>query len=158
MINENEKFYLNAEYLFPEAALRLKILENLKNSWQDVLPSALARHSFPYKLGANELSVSFDNKKAEEMLNKSSGTILRILKRFGYMPQGEFRLKITKGVFFTPGKTEPRRKIFPDVEITDEEIKEQMKGAPETLSEDINYAISHLKIFLEKRFNNVKKG
>ncbi|MBQ7559237.1 MAG: hypothetical protein IJT20_03215, partial [Synergistaceae bacterium] len=38
--------------------------------------------------------------------------------------------------------------------VSDDELEKLMTDAPEDLPKDINYAISHLKIFLEKRFPN----
>ncbi|MBR2207243.1 MAG: DUF721 domain-containing protein [Synergistaceae bacterium] len=158
MLSEDEKFFINPEYLFPEAARRVKILESLKNSWAALFPAMIARHSFPYNLGINEIYISVDNKNAEEMLKNSRGNILRALKRFDYEPQKNFELKITYGEPIKILEVSQRKEILPEVKITDEELNSKMKGAPESLPEDINHAISHLKIFLEKRFpkkNNV---
>jgi len=158
MITEDEKFLFNAEYLFPEAARRVKILEELKNLWTRVVPLSAARHSFPYNLGVNEISISVDNKTVEDMLKKSRGNILRALKRLQYEPKGNFELKITYGEPLKILKDRKRKEIFPEIKITDEELEAKMAGAPETLPQEINKAISHLKIFLEKRFprkNNV---
>ena len=79
--HEDEKFFYSAEYLFPEAARRVEILEGLKNSWQSLFPPMIARHSLPYNLGVNEISIAVDNKNTEEMLRNSRGNILRILKK-----------------------------------------------------------------------------
>ncbi|MBR1486011.1 MAG: DUF721 domain-containing protein [Synergistaceae bacterium] len=158
MLNEDEKFFYNADFLFPEAARRVKILEALKNSWASIFPPMIARHSFPYNLGINEISISVDNNNAAAMLKNSLGNILRALKRLDYEPQKNFELKITYGEPKKILKNSPRPEIFPEVKITDEELKIKMQGAPETLPQEINRAISHLKIFLEKRFpkkNNV---
>ena len=81
------------------------------------------------------------------------GNILRALKlRFNFISDGEFNLKITKGV---PNKRLLKiknvKKIHAsDIKISEEEVNKLMAGAPETLPEDINYSISHLKVFLEK--------
>lgn len=158
MLNEDEKIFLNAEFLFPEAAKRLKILEALKKSWASVVNPALARHSMPYNLGINEISVAVDTENIIGMLKNMKGNILRALSRFNYAPEGEFNLKITRGL---PRKIQRNKKnLSPrkNIEISDDEVKKLMTDAPETLPEDINYAISHLKIFLEKKFpqkNNV---
>ncbi|MBQ7559577.1 MAG: DUF721 domain-containing protein, partial [Synergistaceae bacterium] len=96
MLNEDEKFFINAEFLFPEAARRVEILESIKKSWASVVSPALARHSMPYNLGINEISVAVDNKKAYDMLAKMKGNILRALsRRFDYESDGEFNLNIT---------------------------------------------------------------
>ena len=157
MINEDEKFSIDPECLFPEAARRAKILEALKNSWAAIFPPMIARHSSPYNLGINEISIFVDNNKAADMLKNSRGNILRALKRLDYEPQKNFELKITHKKPRKIPKTSKRKKILPTVKITDEELNAKMQGAPETLPEDINYAISHLKIFLEKRFPQKNK-
>ena len=158
--DEEQKFSFNAERLFPEAARRVKILEELKESWGEYIHNpALARHSYPYNLGVNEISISVDDEQSKAMLIRMRGNISRILKRLDYTPRGELKLNITMGEPFKVKEVEidasPARPA--KVEITDEELNEAMKGAPEDLPEDINRAISHLKIFLEKRFpqNNV---
>ena len=158
MANEDEKIFVNPEYLFPEAARRVKILEALRNSWAAMFPPMIARHSLPYNLGVNEIFISVDNKNTADILKNSRGNILRALKRFEYEPAGNFELKITFGKPVKVIKDKPRKEFLPEVKITDEELKARMEGAPETLPEEINQAVSHLKIFLEKRFpqkNNV---
>ena len=153
MLNEEEKFSINLEKLFPEAARRVEILEALKNSWPAVVGVALASHSMPYNLGVNEISIAVDSQNAEIMLKNMKGNILRALKlRFNFISDGEFNLKITKGV---PNKRLLKiknvKKIHAsDIKISEEEVNKLMAGAPETLPEDINYSISHLKVFLEK--------
>ncbi|MDY6400489.1 MAG: DciA family protein [Synergistales bacterium] len=157
MLNEDGKFSLDAEILFPQAAKRVKILESLKKSWASVVSPALARHSTPYNLGINEISVAVDNKKAYDMLAKMKGNILRALLRFDYESDGEFNLNIT---FEQPEEINKNKKSLSDPKInkctgvSDDELEKLMTDAPEDLPEDINYAISHLKIFLEKRFPN----
>jgi len=158
MRNEDEKPLITPENLFPEAARRVKILEALKSSWSALFPPMIARHSHPYNLGINEIFIAVDNKNTEIVIKNSRGNILRALKRFDYEPQGFFELKITHGDPFMTIKPTQNKEILPEVKITDEELKAKMEGAPESLPKDINHAISHLKIFLEKRFprkNNV---
>lgn len=152
MRNEYEKNFLSAEILFPEAARRVEILEALKKSWAGVVRPAIARHSTPYNLGVNEISIAIDDETIRGMLKGMKGNILRALLRFCYEPDGEFNLNITNGVPKNIPAAPKKLPFKPDIEISDEEVKNLMKDAPETLPEDINYAISHLKIFLEKRF------
>lgn len=144
--------------MFPEAARRVKILEDLKKSWKGLFPPMIARYSLPYNLGVNEISIAVNNKNTEEMLKNSRGNILRILKKkFDYEPVGNFELKITHGNPFKIIKDEPRKEILPEVEISDDELNAAMEGAPETLPDEINRALSHLMIFLEKRFHKNKQ-
>ena len=153
MLNEDEKISFNLEKLFPEAARRVEILEALKNSWPAVVGVALARHSMPYNLGVNEISIAVDSQNAEAMLKNMKGNILRALKlRFNFISNGDFNLKITGKI---PAKKihdiKKSKKIHArDIKISEEEVKNLMAGAPESLPKDINYAISHLKIFLDK--------
>ena len=153
MQDEDEKISFNFEKLFPQAARRVEILEALKSSWSSVAGDVLARHSMPYNLGVNEISIAVDSKNAEEMLRNMKGNILRALRlRFNFVFDGEFNLKITAKI---PPKKIPENKKSnkihaSDIKISEEEVKNLMAGAPETLPKDINYAISHLKIFLEK--------
>ena len=156
MANEDKKFLFNAEVLFPEAARRVKILEALKNSWSSIFPQMIALHSWPYNLGINEIFILVDNKNTSEMLKKSRGNILRALKRLDYEPQKNFKLNITYKKKFEVIKVSKHKKNFSEIKITDEELKNKMQGAPASLPVEINEAISHLKIFLEKRFPRKK--
>lgn len=136
--------------MFPEAAKRVRILEELKRSWPMIVRH-LARDSEPYCLGVNELYVCAYNPKVGNLLQNMKGNILRAMtKRWGYEPMGEFTLKITdernrKIAVSKPAKRPPRK-----IEVSEERVREYMKDAPETLPEDINYAISHLMVFLEE--------
>lgn len=152
MLDEDEKISINLEKLFPEAARRVEILEALKNSWPAVVGFALASHSMPYNLGINEISIAADSPNAAAMLKNMKGNILRALKlRFNFISDGEFNLKITRGVQNKklPEIQKSKKIHAADIKIPEEEVKKLMAGAPETLPEDINYAISHLKVFLE---------
>ena len=138
--------------MFPEAARRVKILEELNRSWPLVVRN-LARSSEPYCLGVNELYVCTENPTAAGQLMKMKGTILRALSRhWGYEPMEEFVLKITgereKAKKLAIKK--PAQRVPPKIEVSEEKVREYMKGAPETLPEDINYAISHWWAFLEE--------
>ena len=137
--------------LFPEAARRAEILEGLKRSWASIVGVTLARNSQPYNLGVNYLDVATRNDKVAGMLHNMKGTIQRKLsERYGYKPDGDFSLKVTKEV---PRKRTltPRKKITRSVKVDDEDVKKYMQGSPETLPEEINYSLSHLRAYLEKR-------
>ena len=86
---------INVYAMFPEAAKRVQILEELKRSWYSVVRH-LARDSEPYCLGVNELYICTNNPRAAGRLMNMKGTILRAMsKRWGYEPLGDFSLKIT---------------------------------------------------------------
>ena len=144
---------IDVDAMFPEAAKRVRILEELKRSWHMVVRN-LARSSEPYCLGVNELYVCTENPKAAGQLKSMKGTILRVMsKRWGYEPMGEFVLRIT-GEREKAKKLEVKktvRRVPPKIEVSEEKVREYMKGAPETLPEDINSALSHLRAFLEAR-------
>ena len=150
-MNEEERISLDVYKMFPAAARRVQILEELKRSWVGIVRQA-ASDSKPYCLGVNELCVYVTNDKAENMLKGMKGTILRrMTERWGYESDGEFSLKITR--------TKPKPKVIKKkpakkiaVEVNEEKVRQYMQGAPDTLPEDINYALSHLRVFLEQRF------
>ncbi len=137
--------------MFPEAARRVRILEELKRSWPMIVRTC-ARDSEPYCLGVSELYVCTENPRATGQLMKMKGTILRALsKHWGYKPMEEFTLRITgrqeKAKKLSVPKTVKR--VPPKIEVSEEKVRHYMEGAPETLPEDINYAISHFMAFLE---------
>ena len=132
------------------------MLEDLKKTWAGAVGLALARHSMPYNLGVNEISVAADGEKAAAMLRNIKGNIIRVLTlRYGLNCGEDFNLKITIGI---PAQRKiPETKTIhknnaSEIKIDDETVKKYMADAPETLPEDINYAISHLRVFFEKRF------
>ena len=137
--------------MFPEAAKRVRILEELKRSWHLVVRN-YARDSEPYCLGVNELYICTENPTAAGQLMKMKGSILRALSRhWGYEPMGEFSLRITgeRDKAKKLAVKKPVKKVIPKIEVSEEKVKQYMQGAPETLPEDINYAISHLRAFLD---------
>ena len=78
------------------------------------------------------------------------GNILNIMcERFGYEKGEKFVLTLTDQV---PVRVMPaaKKKLPVQIQVSEEKVQEYMKGAPETLPEDINRAISHLRVFLEE--------
>ena len=137
--------------MFPEAAQRVRILQELTRSWHMVVRN-LARVSEPYCLGVSELYICTENPTAAGQLMKMKGSILRALSRhWGYEPIGEFSLRITgeRDKAKKLAVKKPVKKVIPKIEVSEEKVKQYMQGAPETLPEDINYAISHLRAFLD---------
>ena len=94
-MRENEKIIIDVEQLFPEAARRVKILEDLQRVWADVVKNPLARNSFPEVLGVNEIQISVRDRKAASMMQNMKGNIERLLKkRYDYEVSKDFEVKI----------------------------------------------------------------
>ena len=142
--------------MFPEAARRVEILEGLKRSWAGVVGPKLAFMSQPCNLGVNELSIFVRNDKAVSLLLNSKGNILRALSRKGYKAEGDFSLRILREPMRIPSLKQTRKKNIPEIKVDEDTVNEYMKNAPETLPEDINYSLSHLKAFLDKKFPHKK--
>ena len=99
MSDEIEHIHLDFERMFPEAARRVRVLEELKRTWSSVVGIIAARHSWPSVLGVNAITVQADSDKAAENIRKSKGNIMRALSsRFGCMTDKDFTLTIK----FTP--------------------------------------------------------
>lgn len=127
-------------------------MRELRKNWASVVGPALVRHSFPSVLGVNMITVAVEDQNTANMITRMKGNIRRALvSREGYEADENFSLKVVIGVPLKIKKAETKR-ASADVEVDEEEVIRDMQGAPETLPEDINYAVSHLKIFLEKKF------
>ena len=63
--------------MFPQAARRVEVLEELKRSWRLFVGDKVARYSLPYNLGVDYLCVAVSNQMAQSMLAKNKGTIAR---------------------------------------------------------------------------------
>ncbi len=141
--------------MFPEAARRVEILEGLKRSWAGIVGIPLARCSCPCCLGVDELCISVRDSRAVNMLRKMKGNIERALaSRWEYNIGKDFALKMIAGM---PDqhrhKTKSTERKKKTVQIDDEAVRRYMENAPETLPDDINYSVSHLKAFLDKKFS-----
>ncbi len=140
---------INPESMFPAAARRVKILEGLQRSWGAVVRPDVARHSWPRLLGVNMIAVYADNDYVAGMLPNMKGNILRALSSlWGYVPDGEFSVKVERSRPKEQRRNDRvrmKRKIIVDAEA----VKEYMRDSPEGLPEDINYALSHLKAYLD---------
>ncbi len=127
-------------------------MRELRKNWASIVGPTLVRHSFPSVLGVNTITVAVEDQNTANMITKMKGNIRRALtSRDGYEADENFTLKVVIGVPLKIKKAETKR-ANSDIEVDEEEVRQYMQGAPETLPEDINYAISHLKIFLEKKF------
>ena len=148
-MNEDEGIKIDVSKLFPEAARRVEILAKLRENWPSVVRN-LARWSTPDVLGVNELTVKVDirGRQAKDRLKSMKGNVVRALSKLGYEAGEDFSLKIVddEGSPKTfVDKKSVRKKREPD----EEKVKRYMEGAPETLPEDINRALSHLMAYLE---------
>ena len=87
--------------MFPEAAKRVEILEDIKRKWPLIVGKDAAKYSMPYDLGVSGLWVQVDRKKkfARDTLTKSKKSIeRRLARKCGYEPAGEFELTLTDEV------------------------------------------------------------
>ena len=153
----NEEFhrvntYLNIHKMFPRAAKIVEILGWLQYYWPEIVGPEAAAYSKPYKLGFEELCVYVDKDKtlAKNRLVSMKGNILKTMcERFGYERGEKFTLTLTDKL---PVRvmSAAKKKVPAQIEVSEEKVQEYMQGAPETLPEDINRAISHLRAFLEE--------
>ena len=144
----NAKPVLDVYKMFPEAARRVEILEELKRSWGKFVGPDIARYSVPYNLGVNELCVCVTHPMAEKKLHNSKGSVVRRISKHLDCDLGpDFRITITRNIpAQKPKFAAPKRKLVP---IDEERVRQHMADAPATLPEDINIAICRLWTFLE---------
>lgn len=150
-MNEDEVIHIDVARMFPAAARRVKILEELKRFWPSVVGEGISRYSKPCVLGVNELVVAVNNDYARQRLMNMKGTILKKLSRWEYKPEGDFVLKVT-GAEPHDRNARTVKGVHRKFKADEEKVKKYMCDAPDTLPEDINYAVSHLKAYLEERF------
>ena len=148
---DEHRLFFDAERMFPEAARRVKILEELKRTWPNFVENnAVARNSQPYNLGVNELCVYVTSPYARNSLTRSKGTIARrIAKRLGYDFGKDFVLTITDNIPQPKIQDKPKT-VHREIVIDEEKIRQYMQDAPDTLPEEINYAISRLQVIIEQ--------
>ena len=149
MITEYEKLSIDPRKLFPEAVKRVKILEDLKRSWVSVVGIENARYSWPCVLGVDVLTVEAVNDQAKNRLANMRGNILRGLSRLGYEAGENFTVRINERE--SEKKLEAKKPVRVKVIESEEKLRQYMNGAPDTLPDDINFAVSHLKMHLEGR-------
>ena len=95
MNDDAGRIHINLERMFPEAARRVQVLEELKRSWPSVVGDITSRHSWPSVLGVNAITVQADSDKVAENLRRSKGNIMRALSsRFGCETDEGFTLTI----------------------------------------------------------------
>ena len=149
MTTEDDELRIDPRKLFPEAAKRYEILERLKRSWASVVGTVNARYTWPCVLGVNELTVEAVNDFAKRNLANMKGNIQRGLKRLGYDSGENFtlRINIRERQKNLSSKKPARVKVIE----SEEKLRQYMSGAPRTLPYDINFALSHLKMYLDGR-------
>ena len=95
MSDDDGRIHIDLERMFPEAARRVRVLEELKRSWSSVVGDAASRHSWPSVLGVDAVTVQVDSDKAAIEVRKSKGNIMRVLSsRYGCMTDKDFTLTI----------------------------------------------------------------
>ena len=148
-MNEDGRITIDMRRMFPEAVRRVEVLERLRRSWPSIVGTVNARYSWPCVLGANGLTVEAVNEQAKSRVLKMKGNILRAFTLWGYDTGKNFTLSINA--------QKPQKKLTvkspatTKFSVSEEKVRQYMSGAPDTLPEDINYALSHLKAYLEGR-------
>lgn len=153
-MTENEGLRIDIQRMFPEADRRVKILDELKRSWGAVVKRpAIARDSRPVVLGVDGLTVEVWGNMARSQLSSMKGNITRFLKGIGYETGEDFAVRLVDHVKESgDDKNNSSAKNKPtDFAVNEDKVREYMSDAPDTLPEDINRAISHLRAYLEER-------
>ena len=149
MRNVDEGIVIDVSKVFPEAARRVEILAKLRERWPVVVRN-LSRWSWPDVLGVNELTirVNAQGQQAKDKLYKMKGTVVRALSNLGYKTGEDFSLKIVDYDALLK-KTVDKKPVRKRREPDEEKVKRYMEGAPDSLPEDINHALSHLMAYLD---------
>lgn len=147
-MTEDDELRIDLRKLFPEAAKRVEILERLKRSWPAVVCAMNARYSEPVALGVDYLTVSATNDNAIKNIANMKGTILRGLKRLGYDAGENFTVRINARESHE-NLTEKSKRV--KVNESEEKLRQYMSNSPDTLPEDINFALSHLMMYIDGR-------
>ena len=149
-MTEDDGLRIDLRRMFPEAVRRSEILEKLKRSWNIVvMKPILARNSRPVVLGVNFLTVEAHDDIVKNNILNMKGNIQRFLARLGYESSGDFSVKVVES--FRPKGKGANKPIVRKVIADEERVRQYMADAPETLPDDINYALSHLRAYLEAK-------
>ena len=152
-VQGEHRIVVDAAKMFPEAARRVEILEEMKRTWPKIVGLQAAKYSQPYNLGVNELWICVTNPLARNTLIKSKGSIARRLARqFSYDFGDDFVMTLTDKIP-VPNKPAQEKQAHKEEKIVvdEEKIRQYMKDAPPTLPEEINYAISRIQAIFEER-------
>lgn len=149
MTTEDDGMRIDMRKLFPEAVKRVEILERLKRSWPSVVGVINARYTRPCVLGVDCLTVEAANDFAKSNLANMKGNIQRGLLRLGYDAGENFTVKINARE--SQKKLTVKKPAGVKVIESNEKLRQYMSNAPDTLPEDINYALSHLMMYLDGR-------
>ncbi|MBQ7169464.1 MAG: hypothetical protein IJR63_06150 [Synergistaceae bacterium] len=148
MMTEDDGLRIDLRRMFPEAVRRNDILEKLKRSWNVLVKKpVLARNSRPVVLGVNFLTVEARNDLVKKDILFMKGNILRFLAGLGYESSGDFSVRIVE--YFRAKRNDARKTVRRRIIADEERVRQYMADAPETLPDDINYALSHLRAYLE---------
>ncbi len=149
-MTEDDRLIISPAMWFPEAAKRVRVLEELKRSWASIVGIPNSRYSSPVVLGVNKIVVAAANKQVSNMLAKMKGNIMRALSsRLALNPDSKFEVNIYEYARWQRKTKYKLRSKIKNVKVDDEKVKEYMNNAPETLPEDINYSLSHLMAFID---------
>ena len=148
MMTEDDELRIDLRKLFPEAAKRVEILEKLKDYWHVIVRQNNARYSEPVALGVDYLTVWATNDNAIKNIANMKGTILRGLKRLGYDAGENFTVRINARESHE-NLTEKSKRV--KVNESEEKLRQYMSNSPDTLPEDINFALSHLMMYIDGR-------
>lgn len=147
-MTEDDGLRIDLRRMFPEAVRRNDILEKLKRSWNVLVKKpVLARNSRPVVLGVNFLTVEARNDLVKKDILFMKGNILRFLAGLGYESSGDFSVRIVE--YFRAKRNDARKTVRRRIIADEERVRQYMADAPETLPDDINYALSHLRAYLE---------
>ena len=148
---------LDPRRMFPQAARRADILEELQRSWHKFVGPALAKHSRPYNLGVNYLCIAAASEMAKDMLTQQKGSIARrMAKLLNYETGPDFELRITASIPKEAPKPVKSPSRISAITVDEERVRQLMEGAPPTLPEDINHALASLWAFTEQLHSSHK--
>ncbi|MBQ7577286.1 MAG: DUF721 domain-containing protein [Synergistaceae bacterium] len=144
----DEKINLDVTKLFPEVARRMQILDELKKLWPSIVGIA-AKYSSPYDLIHNDLYVEVKNQQTAQMIQNMRGNITRaFITRYKYDKDSKINV-IIKRPNVEKAKIKPAPVKKQAVKIDDSLVNEYMSECPESLPQDVKFAISHLRAYLE---------
>ena len=135
---------LDAAKLFPDAAKRVNILQDLRHNWSRIVGPVIASRSIPVCLGVKDLCVVVKDLQTGNMLRRMKGNISRALS----ISPEDMTLKIEYR--HITRKLLPQKTASQGHEVPDEAVNKFLTGKPENLSDDINFALAHLMAFLEQ--------
>ena len=154
--NSEKRISAVLKKLFPELAFRMAFLENLKNNWPSIVRGNISRFTRPFDIRGGILYINADTPQAAQMLLNMKGNMKRACSKVNLndikIVQGHRERKIIPVKNF-PVKNQ-RAKF--EIIITEDEVQNEINSDLNKINPEAAYAIAHLKIFFEKRFQNRK--